>query len=267
MFGVVPKTLWEKEERPDPLNRIAMTTRCLLVSGEGRNVIIDPGMGAIWNAKSAERYALTQPAPDLEESLSAHGLTPDDVTDVFLTHLHFDHIGGCFHKKEGQLRLRFPRSRHHIQAAQWDWAQAPSAKDLGSYIPEWLELLERSKQLVLHEGSYSLMPGFSAFTVEGHTTGQQLCRLETSKDTYVYGGDLFPLTAHLRLPWLMAYDIEPLETLKAKTRVIEEHLGNGESLIFGHDCQTAAARLDLSGKYPKPVDVGDVCTSSYDWPS
>jgi len=256
MFGIVPRAMWAQQTPPDTLNRIPMTTRCVLVSCGNRHSVIDPGMGRVWDETAIERYGIVQPSISLDSALSEKGLNRTDITDVFLTHLHFDHLGGCFEQEaSGALSLCFPKARHHVQAAQWDWANKPSAKDRGSYFPEWLDALADSGKLELHAGSFDLLPGFHAFPVDGHTPAQQLCRLETADGAWVYGGDLFPLAAHLRMAWVMAYDIEPLKTLEAKQRVLREYLSDDAHLIFGHDVAIAAARLDCSGKHPVPIDL------------
>ncbi len=257
MFGVVPKAMWEREYPADDANRILLTTRMILIRDEanGRNIVTDPGIGGreIWDEKFAFRFSLEQPAHSLEESLGQLGLAPDDISDVFLTHLHFDHLAGCFTRQSNdELTLRFANARHHVQRGQWDYAHAPSAKDNGSYTLDHLDLLEKSGALTLGEGEFPLIPGVDVFPVEGHTFAQQLLRVQTSEQTWVYGGDLFPFEVFLRAPWIMAYDLEPLKTLEAKQHVLDKHLFAGEHLILAHDPRTiGGGPVDRSQRYPQ----------------
>jgi len=261
MFGVVPKPLWTERHPADAGNRIELLTRTLLYRHGERAVIIDPGIGAVWDERFIERYAVDCRQSQADAALAAEGLSPESITDVFLTHLHFDHIGGCFRRApSGALELRYPRAVHHVSERQWDWAQQPSAKDRGSYIPEQLTALAASSLLRLHAPGGEGLPGLESFQVEGHTPGQQLCRIRIGDRCWVYGGDLFALRDHLRLPWIMAYDLEPLETIKAKESVLADHLANGEFLIFGHDAHLVGGRIPpIDGK---PAALDDVVSET-----
>lgn len=248
IFGVVPKVVWVKDYPVDALNRIALTTRSLLIETCNCRIVVDPGIGDTWDDSFVQRYGIEPPQN------CALPCLPASVTDVFLTHLHFDHLGGCVEwEAKNTLRMRFPKARHHIQKAQWEWARKPSPKDRGSYIQEHLDLLEASGLLQLHEGNWQPATGLFAFPVEGHTPAQQLLRIESADKTYLYGGDLFPLAALLKLPWVMAYDLDPLATLQAKEDCLRKHLSHGECLILGHDTTCAGGTLDLSGRYPTLV--------------
>jgi glyoxylase-like metal-dependent hydrolase (beta-lactamase superfamily II) len=255
MFGVVPKALWEKEYPADEANRILMTTRMILIQHpeSGRNLVVDPGIGDVWDEKFTARYAIEEPAQTLDESLAELGLTRDHITDVVLTHLHFDHLAGCLVRAAEGFHLKFPQARHHVQAAHWDYARDPSAKDLGSFTEEHLAILAGSGMLNrIEEQEHQLLPGLQLFRVDGHTPAQQLLRLTTPERTWVYGGDLFPMEAFLRAPWIMAYDLEPLKTLEAKTRVLQRHLSAGEWLILAHDPHTlGGGPLDYRTRYPQ----------------
>ncbi|MDP0497389.1 MAG: MBL fold metallo-hydrolase [Verrucomicrobiota bacterium JB024] len=254
MFGIVPKPLWTKTHSADALNRIRLTTTSLLWRQRERCVLVDPGIGSAWDETFLDRYGVAVKDSEFSQALEWEGLSYDTITDVFLTHLHFDHVGGCFYLDEGgELRLRFPNAVHHVSRRQWKWANEPSAKDQGSYIKEHLELLASSQCMQFHEGEWSLMSGFDVFEVDGHTRGQQLCRIRMGGRTWVYGGDLFALADHLRIPWVMGYDIEPLKTLTAKETVLEEHLSAGEWLILGHDVNVVAGQVSRAGRYPELV--------------
>ena len=256
MFGIVPKPLWDKTYPTDDLNRIELTTTTLLYRQGERSVLVDPGIGSAWDETFLDRYGVSVQDDALGSALQSEGLSWDSVTDVFLTHLHFDHVGGCFYFNENsELKLRFPNATHHVSRKQWEWGHAPTDKDKGSYIREHLDLLASSGRLALHESGWELMPGFKTFEVDGHTRGQQLCRIEAGERTWVYGGDLFALADHLRPAWVMAYDIEPLETLAAKQAVLREQLSAGEWLILGHDTRIVAGQIDAQGKRPQLSDM------------
>jgi glyoxylase-like metal-dependent hydrolase (beta-lactamase superfamily II) len=256
MFGVVPKALWEKEYPADDANRILMTTRMILIRDleKGRNVVVDPGIGDIWDEKFTDRYAIQEPAQTLDESLAELDLTREHITDVVLTHLHFDHVAGCFTRGAGgDLELKFPNAQHLVQREHWDYAHNPSAKDDGSFTEEHLRLLADSGALqTVEQPDHELLPACRLFRVDGHTPAQQLLRIVMAGRVWVYGGDLFPMEAFLRAPWIMAYDLEPLKTLEAKEQVLRRHLASGEWLILAHDPRTiGGGPLDLRGRYPQ----------------
>jgi glyoxylase-like metal-dependent hydrolase (beta-lactamase superfamily II) len=256
MFGVVPKALWEREYPADDANRILMTTRMILIRDleKGRNVVVDPGIGDVWDEKFTARYAIQEPAQTLDESLAELDLTREKITDVVLTHLHFDHLAGCFTRGAGGgLDLKFPNAQHLVQQEHWDYAHNPSAKDDGSFTGEHLQLLADSGALqTIARAEHELLPACRLFRVDGHTPAQQLARVIMAGRTWVYGGDLFPMEAFLRSPWIMAYDLEPLKTLEAKAQTLQRHLSSGEWLILAHDPHTiGGGPLDSRGRYPQ----------------
>lgn len=244
MFGIVPKPLWERRIPADDRNRIPLATRCLLLEGDGRVVLIDNGVGDTYDAKFADIYGVDQESAELHRSLDAAGFGADDVTDVILTHLHFDHCGGSTTRDADRtLRVAFPNATFHVQRAHWDWAHT-SPREGASFLSENLDPLEDSGQLRLVDGPGSLLPGIEALVVDGHTRGQQLLKISDDKHTLLYAADLLPTAAHVPLLWVMAYDVAPLDTLDEKERILEEASREGWTIFFEHDAETATARIE-----------------------
>jgi glyoxylase-like metal-dependent hydrolase (beta-lactamase superfamily II) len=247
MFGVVPRPLWEKKFTPDAKNRIRMALRCLLIVDGKRRVLVDDGIGQKWDDKHREMYGIDHSAFDLDRELARAGLGRDDITDVVLTHLHFDHAGGTTRAEGGALALTFPKATYHLQRRNWKWAHQPSEKDLGSFRAENFDALEKSGRLHLIEGQTELYPGIDLFVSEGHTVGLQLVRVTGGDDSLVYCGDLVPTTAHLRASWIMAYDLYPLTVIEEKKMILANAVEEGSILFFEHDPEVAACTVKDEG--------------------
>lgn len=235
MFGVVPRTLWQRGLKADDKHRVHLAMRSWLVVDGERRILVDDGAGDDWEALEADRFGLSLTAPRLEASLAAVGLGPDDITDVVLTHLHFDHAGGTGTTQAGLKTLRFPKATHWLQRAHWDWAHHPSDKDAGSFRRADLELLERSGKLELLDGPTELVPGFHLFLSDGHTRALQLVRLSDGGQNAFFVGDLIPTTAHLRPAWVAAYDLEPLKVIEEKKALLAKAFAQRAWLFFQHD--------------------------------
>lgn len=248
MFGVVPKTLWEQYLPADERNRVRLALRCLLVVDGPRRILIDDGAGARWDGKLRDRFGLLAPSA-LEAQLRALGLERADITDVVLTHLHFDHAGGTTADANGAPTLAFPNATYHLQRRHWKWAHQPSDRDAGSFRPEDFRALESSGRLHLLEGNTELYPGLHLFCAEGHTVGLQLVRLESDDGTLVFLGDLIPTTAHLRTPWLAAYDLYPLTAMEEKKQLLAQALEERWLLFFEHDPDVACCTVKEQGGY------------------
>jgi len=244
MFGIVPRPLWEKQVPPDSRNRIRLAARCLLaVDSEGpRRILVDDGMGDKWDAKRADIYAVE--GRDLDAELARHGVARQDVTDVILTHLHFDHAGGTTRRGAGgRLELAFPNATYHLQRRNWQWAHAPSERDAGSFLAENFEALQHSNRLHLLDGEAELFPGLELIVSEGHTVGQQLPRVHGDGTHLTFCGDVIPTRAHIRVSWVMAYDLQPLTTVEEKKVLLAQALEDDGILFFEHDPDVAACRL------------------------
>jgi glyoxylase-like metal-dependent hydrolase (beta-lactamase superfamily II) len=249
MFGVVPRALWEKQLAPDSRNRVRLALRCLLLRTQDRIALIDTGLGDKWDEKQRETFAIERTST-LLTGLAARGIAPEDVTDVVLTHLHFDHAGGVARRDaSGALSLSFPRATHHLQRRNWEWAQAPTERDRGSYRPENFELLRGSARLRLLEGACEILPGVHALPTQGHTPGLQCLLLEGGGRTLLYPADLLPTSAHLRAAWGMSYDLQPLEVMREKRALLQRAAAEGSIVVFEHDprLQACTVRPDKDG--------------------
>jgi len=239
MFGVVPKTLWSKVAPADDKNRIAMAMRTLVIRGEGKTVLIDAGAGRGYGEKLERIYAFGDFAP-LVESL---GLGPEDVTDVILTHLHFDHAGGAAKPDGDGWRLTFPNAVHHVQKAQWEHALDPNPRDRASYFADRIRLLENLGALALHDGNWSLAPGLDLIAFHGHTPGQHLPKISGGEHVLFYGGDLIPTAAHIPIPYVMAYDLDPVLAMEEKTGMLQRAAAEKWLIVFEHDPEIEACRI------------------------
>ena len=252
MFGIVPKPLWERQIAPDDRNRIRLAARCLLAvdGGSGRCVLVDAGMGDKWDAKKREIYGVDKTGGDLDAGLARHGLVRGDVTDVVLSHLHFDHAGGTTRRGTGGLEVAFRNATFHLQRRNWHWAQTPTEKDQGSYLTEDFEALHHTGRLHLVEGACELLPDLELIVSNGHTPGQQLPRFHGENTHLTFCGDVIPTRAHLRVPWVMAYDLFPLTTIEEKKVLLAEALEDDGILFFEHDPDVSACRLVESEGQP-----------------
>ena len=254
MFGIVPRPLWERQIVPDDRNRIPLAMRCLLLRGHGRTILVDTGLGDKADAKFESIYAVDHEHSTLLGSLDRLGVGPEAVTDVALTHLHFDHAGGATTRDEGgALRLTFPEADHYVQRAQWDWAHT-SEREAASFLAENLDPLEASGRLVLLDGPEPPWPGVSLHVVDGHTRGQQLVRVGEGPEALLFAADLVPTAAHVPALWIMAYDVEPLKTLREKGDLLAEAAAGSWTVVFEHDPEVACARIERSEKGFRAVD-------------
>jgi glyoxylase-like metal-dependent hydrolase (beta-lactamase superfamily II) len=255
LFGVVPKPVWEKQAPADARNRVKLAVRCLLAVDRDakRRVLVDAGVGEKLDAKRADLYAVDRSAcGGLDAGLARHGVRREDITDVILTHLHFDHAGGATRRgPTGALELAFPRATYHLQRRNWLWAHSPTEKDRASFVgDEEFELLAHSSQLHLIEGEIDLFPDFDLIVSEGHTVGQQLPRFRGDGTHLLFAGDLVPTRAHLRASWVMAFDLHPLTTIEEKKIMLAEALEDGGVVFFEHDPDVAACRLGEQDGHP-----------------
>jgi glyoxylase-like metal-dependent hydrolase (beta-lactamase superfamily II) len=248
MFGVVPKPLWEKTNPPDEKNRITLAARALLLRGEGRTVLIDTGNGGKFNEKLRTIYRIESAGTDLLTSLARYGVTSGDVTDVILTHLHFDHAGGSTTLVDGEAVPTFPRARYYVQEEHWRAAHVPTERDRASFFPDDYLPLRNSGVLEFTGGEGEIIPGVSVRLVHGHTAALQCPLIRDGRTTLFYCADLVPTTSHLLLPWIMAYDLRPLVTLEEKRRLLAQAADEDWILFFEHDPQVAAARLQRTEK-------------------
>jgi glyoxylase-like metal-dependent hydrolase (beta-lactamase superfamily II) len=243
MFGVVPRTLWEKSNPPDEKNRIAMVARALLLVGDGRKILIDTGNGSKFAEKFASIYKIDNSQDTLLGSLQALAIRPEDVTDVILTHLHFDHAGGATTRMDAEIRPTFPRATYYVQHEHWKAAMEPTDRDRASFIRDDFLPLKECGVLEFTEGEGEILPGITSRVVHGHTSALQCPVISEGNTTLLYCADLVPLSSHLQLPWIMAYDLRPLVTLEEKRRLLGVASDEQWTLFFEHDPVTVAARV------------------------
>ena len=249
MFGIVPKALWEKKIPADNKNRITLRMRSLLISGNERNILVDTGIGNKDDALFQDIYKVDHSNFQFERSLSQHNLTCDDITDVILTHFHFDHAGGSTKFNEaGKVVPTFPNAYYFIQKENLTWAKDPSEKDQASFTRSTFEPLMEAGLLKELSGSGELFPGIEIIKVDGHTKAQQLVKIFDEEKTLLYCGDLIPTSAHISLPWIMSYDNHPLTTLNEKETILNQAYENKWILFFEHCPKIVACYVNKVGK-------------------
>ena len=248
MFGVVPWVFWSKSNPPDEKQRITLAARCLLIRGEGRTILVDTGNGSKWNDKLKDIYRLDNSRFALEASLASAGVRPEEVTDVILTHLHFDHCGGSTKVVNGELAITFPNAVHYVQKAHWEQSQQPTDRDRASFMKDDYMLLHEKGLLKFVEGEQELFPGISVVVCNGHTTAQQLPKITDGKTTLLFCCDLVPTISHIPFPYIMGYDLRPLVTLEEKKRLLPKAEQEGWILFFEHDPETTAVTLQRTEK-------------------
>jgi glyoxylase-like metal-dependent hydrolase (beta-lactamase superfamily II) len=248
MFGVVPKKIWQKLNLPDDNNLCRWAMRCLLVETEDRLLLIDTGIGSKQDDKFRSHF---EPHGDasLQSSLRALGYTAADITDVLLTHLHFDHVGGAVDRlPDGRLQPAFPNARYWSNEQHWRWACAPNAREAASFLRENFMPLQEAGQLhfVPPPDRYNetdWLPGIRLRWLYGHTEAMMMPIIDWQGHTLAYCADLIPSSFHLRMPYVMAYDLRPLLTLEEKQRLLAEAADQGWLLFFEHDPLTACLQL------------------------
>lgn len=248
MFGIIPKPLWEKTNPPDEANRIKLATRNLLLVSDNKKILVDTGMGHDWNDKSKEIYSIKQDEFSIEKSLQKVNLKPEDITDVILTHLHFDHTGGSVKKENNKFIPAFSNAKYFVQKTNFDWAVNPSEKDKGSYIKDKFLSLRENQMLNFLNKNDQFDDEIEFIVVNGHTFGQQLLKISDSSITILFSGDLFPTASHIRLPYLMGYDIQPLETIKEKKNILPKAIEENWKLFFEHDPYNVLATVKQTEK-------------------
>jgi glyoxylase-like metal-dependent hydrolase (beta-lactamase superfamily II) len=246
MFGSVPKPLWSRTNPPDERNRIHLAMRCALLVGHGRCVLVDIGLGEKSDEKFRDIFRVEE-NPRLEDSLAALGFAPGDITDVVLTHLHFDHAGGSTARDGERLRPRLPRARWHVQRANWDNAHAPNPRERASYLRENFDPLEAAGVLDFWQGAAKPWPGVTMIPAQGHTRGQQLVRIEGGGRVAYFVADLIPTAAHVRIPFVMGYDVAAIETMAEKQALLAQAADERAWIVIEHDPEVALARPQRDG--------------------
>lgn len=252
MYGNAPRAMWEKWSPPDELNRISLACRSLLVVTEqGQKVLFEAGIGAFFEPKLRERFGVVESEHVLVQSLKTLGFSPDDIDDVVLSHLHFDHAGGVLSRcEDGPLKLIFPRARFHASAKNWQRANAPHSRDRASFVPELNRLLAESGRLCLVErNAHPAIADFVSFHFsDGHTPGLMMAEIKTSHGPLVFTSDLIPGAPWVHVPISMGYDRYPELVIDEKKHLLEALAARGGMLFFTHDPDVACGRLQLDAK-------------------
>jgi glyoxylase-like metal-dependent hydrolase (beta-lactamase superfamily II) len=249
MFGVVPKVLWSRQYKPDENNLIVLTLRSLIVEIPGHVILVDTG----WGDKQDEkffRHVHQHNGEGLIEGLLNRGYSPENITDVFLTHLHADHCGGAVRYRPGgkEPELTFPNAVHHVSRTQWEWAVKNNLREADSFLTENILPIRDLGKLNLIENDGELFTGFSIMICYGHTPGLMIPKLNVNGRTLVYTGDLIPTVAHIPLIWNMSYDIESLKTIEEKKKVLTKALEKNNVLIFQHDETVECCTVEMTPK-------------------
>jgi len=260
MFGVVPKTIWQKLVPPDENNLCTWAMRCLLIEDGNRLILIDNGIGDKQDAKFMGHYHL-HGDDSLDKSLDKLGFARKDITDVFLTHLHFDHCGGSIIREGEKLKPAFENATYWSNDKHWEWAIHPNDREKASFLKENILPIQESGQLkfVATEDGVDFSENMKVRFAYGHTDAMMLPQIEYKGRTIVYMADLLPSTAHIPLPYVMAYDMFPLQTLKEKKAFLEEAVANDYVLYFEHDAQNECCTLQQT---EKGIRVGETCKLS-----
>ncbi|HEU4682745.1 MAG TPA: MBL fold metallo-hydrolase [Gemmatimonadales bacterium] len=259
MFGVVPRTLWKTRIEPDERNRIPLAMRCVLVEHDSGLVLIDTALGNKEDAKFLDIYGVEnqglEGATQLEDALASAGFLPRDVKWVINTHLHFDHAGGnttmdpdLENDPRRHVRPTFPNATYVVQRGDLEFARRTNERTRASYLPRNFEPVAAANRWRLLEGDSEVLPGISVRVTPGHVPYHQVVVLRDRDETAVFVGDLFPTVAHLPLPWIMGYDLEPLRTLESKRALLTDAVAGRWRLIFEHDPKVAMGTPVQEGK-------------------
>lgn len=249
MYGVVPKSMWQKLNPPDEKNLCNWAMRCLLIEDEGRLILVDNGMGNKQDEKFFGHYYLNGP-DSLDGSLAKHGFSKDDITDVFLTHLHFDHCGGSIEKENDQLVPAFKNATYWSNEAHWKWATEPNDREKASFLKENILPIQQSGRLQFIEtkNGVNFTANIKVRFMNGHTEAMMLPQIEYKGKTIIYMADLLPSVSHIPIPYVMAYDTRPLHTLQEKKAFLAEAQEKDYILFFEHDPEIECCNLQLTEK-------------------
>lgn len=236
MFGVVPKSIWQRTNPADENNMCTWAMRCLLIEDGNRLILIDNGIGNKQDDKFLRHYYLHGNAT-LEKSLAKHGFGKDDITDVFLTHLHFDHCGGSvnWNRDRTGFEMNFKNATYWSNARHWKWATEPNRRERASFLKENILPIQESGQLKFIENEGEWIPGIDILFANGHTDAQMIPKIQYKGQTLVFMADLLPSVGHFPIPFVMGYDTRPLITLDEKEKFLNEAADNNYLLMFEHD--------------------------------
>ena len=248
MFGIIPKPLWEKKIPADEMNRITLGGRCLLLKSEDKTILVDTGIGNYWDEKFKKIYRVEFETASLKSSLENYGVKSGEITDVILTHLHFDHTGGSVDFIDDKAVPAFPNAKYHVQKKHFEWAKSASPKDRGSFIQNRFIPLFEEGIINFHDGDAEFDENINLIATNGHTVDQQLVKISDGNQTLLYCADFLPTSAHVPIPYVMSYDLLPLQTIKEKEKILPQAVEEEWFLFFEHDPKTAAAKISMNEK-------------------
>ena len=247
LFGVIPKVLWEKVYPTHADNFTPLASRCLLIDQNEQKILIETGIGNHFSEKYLKNNGVTG-LGQLEISLKEKGYSNDDITDVFLTHLHWDHASGSVKNENGKLKLRFPNAQYWCSKTQWEHSKISNPRERAAYHLEVLNFLYDSEKLNLVENESELFPGIEVRFFDGHTPGQMIPFIQFQGQTIVYTSDLIPTAANIPLLWVAAYDLNPVQAMEEKEKFLEEVTQRNYILFFEHDFYNESATIEKGEK-------------------
>lgn len=267
MFGVVPKSIWNKTNPADEKNLCNWALRCMVIETGDRRILVDTGIGDKQDEKFLGHYQIT--GPSLETSMTNAGFGAADITDVFLTHLHFDHCGGAIARADGKSIPAFPNARYWSNQRHWDWATQPNPREKASFLPENLQPLMESGLLRMIAApaaaagtepmttipSVAFLPEIDIRFADGHTAAMMLPQIKFKNRRVVFMADLLPSTGHLPLPYVMGYDSFPLQTMREKKAFLQEAVDNEYVLFLEHDPVNECCTLQMTEKGPRVKEI------------
>jgi len=250
MFGVIPKNLWSKKyNQGDEFNRIPLASRPLVITFDDRKILVDSGNGTKYDEKFVEMYNIDIAKSEIRNTLTqSTGIKSDEITDVILTHLHFDHCGGSTEIVNGLAQPVFGNAKHYVQKKHLEWAKSPSVKDRASFMPENYQPLIDENVLEFTDGEGELFSGISVIPIHGHTSFMQMVKISDGGETLLYCADLAPTTAHLGIAYGMGYDNFPLTTIEEKKKYFTQAAEENWIIFFEHDAFTQAVRIENGPK-------------------
>ena len=248
MFGVVPKPLWEFSNPTDDMNRVDLITRNLLLVSDSKKILIDTGIGQHWDEKFVRIYRVDHSKLSIVSSLDKIGFKPEEITDVILTHLHFDHTGGSTKLENDKWIPTFPNAKYYVHKKHYDWAKNPSERDRASFVYQRFGPLKDKGVLTFTKDNEFIDDEIQLLPINGHTFSQQMVKISDASNTLLFCADLFPFATHIPIPYVMGYDLQPLVTIEEKKKTLAAAMDGSWTLIFEHDPVNIGAKISKNKK-------------------
>jgi glyoxylase-like metal-dependent hydrolase (beta-lactamase superfamily II) len=246
VFGIVPRSIWSRLQQADENNLLPFDTNVFLLQARGKNILFDVGLGDFLEEKQRKLYGCFKPS-GLPAGLEALGLTPDDIDFVLLSHLHWDHAGGCIKSVVGAPAVMFPKAQHYVHADEWQDAMHPDERTIGVYFPDRLRAIESAGLLHLIEADTEVLPGIRLVKIGGHTRGQLGVEVESGGEKLIYYADNFLSCHHLKIPYVPASDLFPLDTQRCKRETLPKAAAGGWYVAMDHDIENKVVKIKYDG--------------------